>query len=443
MSAGLAEGTGLEGAGADGGRPRVLVLTDTDSYVKYGAALAGRLPKDWEARLVVARSGAIPSSRQLSAALEGTRFEDEQVEVVDHVQLRGLLRAWSPDVVLLAARGYCVQAAVSLITNDAHRPVLVSGLAGIAYPVLPFGLGFRRSVDVFVVHSHRELREFERVSRRLGLAHGFELGTMPFVDQASAPATSDVMHAGPDDSLREGPVRDRIVFAAQAQVPGTRRERDRVVQRLVETARAHPHLRVVVKVRARAGEAQTHHEQVPYEQLLAERDDVPANLVVEGGSMRAQLRHAVGFVTVSSTALLEALAAGVPSLALDDFGVGAAQINLVLEDSGLLAPSGELVAGRFAKPDPDWLADNYFHDPRDDTWVERVEELVAQRESIGLLPYREPPGGWANRPRRLLYRYVAFRPQEPGLRDHAERIVLIVATWLNRRRWQLTRWFAS
>lgn len=63
-------------------RPRVLVVTDSDSYVKYGAALAGRLPKDWGALLVVARSSALPSPRQLTDALEGTRFEDDTVEVV-------------------------------------------------------------------------------------------------------------------------------------------------------------------------------------------------------------------------------------------------------------------------------------------------------------------------------------------------------------------------
>lgn len=74
--------------------------------------------------------------------------------------------------------------------------------------------------------------------------------------------------------------------------------------------------------------------------------------------------------------------------------MGAAQINVVLKGSGLLVGSDELVAGRFRHPDPAWLADNYFHDPDDDTWVARVEELLDQRSTLGLLPYgRSRPAG--------------------------------------------------
>lgn len=419
-------------------RPRVLVVTDSDSYVKYGAALAGRLPKDWGALLVVARSSALPSPRQLTDALEGTRFEDDTVEVVGLGDLKRLLERWRPDVLLLAARGYTVQATVSLVANTPDRPVLVSGLAGIAVPVLPYGLGFRRSVDVFVVHSRRELREFAIASRRLAVPLGFELATMPFIDRLPVVAGADAMRADPSEVPR-----DRIVFAAQAQVPSGRRDRAHLLDRLVETARAHPHLEVVVKVRAQEGESQTHHEQDSYPDLMAERvaagDDLPGNLVVESGSMRAQLRRAVGLVTVSSTAVLEAVAADVPVIALDDYGVGAAQINVVLKGSGLLVGSDELLAGRFRHPDPAWLADNYFHDPDDDTWVARVEELLDQRSTLGLLPYREVPAGWMNRLRRLMYRHFAFSPENPGRLRELERRFLVAAQWVNRRRWHLTR----
>lgn len=418
---------------ADRPRPRVLVVTDSDSYVKYGAALAGQLPKDWGALLVVARSSALPSARQMADALDGTRFEGDTVGVVGLGDLARLLQEWRPDVVLLAARGYTVQATVSLVENTPHRPVLVSGLAGIAVPVLPYGLGFRRSVDVFVVHSRRELREFPVASRRLSVPLRYELATMPFVERLPVAARTDAMRAGPAEEPR-----DRIVFAAQAQVPSGRRDRAHLLDRLAETARAHPHLSVVVKVRAQEGEEQTHHEQVSYAELMAERDDLPPNLVVESGSMRAQLRRAVGLVTVSSTAVLEAIAADVPVVALDDYGVGAAQINLVLRGSGLLAGSETLVAGHFRRPDPGWLEDNYFHDPAEDTWVARVEELLAQRAAGGLPPYREVPAGWMNRLRRLLYRHFAFAPEDPGLVRELERRFLVAAQWVNRRRWHLT-----
>src|SRR5471032_1551278 len=103
--------------------------------------------------------------------------------------------------------------------------------------------------------------------------------------------------------------------------------------------------------------------------------------------MGAHLERAIGLVTVSSTALLEAAAIGVPGLALDDFGVSQGLINTVFEGSNLLGPSSELVAGRFRMPDPQWLDDNYFHDAADDDWVRKIEALVAARE-IAPLPLR-------------------------------------------------------
>jgi hypothetical protein len=187
-----------------------------------------------------------------------------------------------------------------------------------------------------------------------------------------------------------------------------------IVGWLAECARAHPDLRVVIKLRAVGGETQTHAEQYPYDALLADLPNRPANLVAESGSMGAHLERAVGLVTVSSTALLEAAAIGIPGLALDDFGVTQGLINTVFEDSNLLGPSSELIAGRFRSPDPGWLDDNYFHSPADDDWVQKIEALVAARE-IEPLPLRALRYGQAGG--RL--RHVWDRKRALGSLDHS------------------------
>ncbi|RYJ07567.1 MAG: hypothetical protein EON52_00620 [Actinomycetales bacterium] len=278
-----------------------------------------------------------------------------------------------------------------------------------------------------MTHSHHELAESQRVSRRVNIPIRFELGTLPYLAPARA--------VRPDAHGRR-----RIVFAAQALVPSSRRDRQWLVEKLGETARQHPDVDVVVKVRARAGETQTHHEQVGYEELVSTlRDEgrAPENLLVEDGPMRRHLEKASGFVTVSSTALLEAVAAGVPVLALDDFGVGAAQINVVLEGSGVLAGAEELVAGRFRTPDPQWVHDNYFHDAADDTWADAVQGLLAVRAVEGLAPYRELPRSWMNSMREVWYREFAFRTGRTGWFAWAERRFLHAALTLNRGRWRV------
>ncbi|WP_286690391.1 DUF6716 putative glycosyltransferase [Aeromicrobium sp. REDSEA-S38_B2] len=211
--------------------------------------------------------------------------------------------------------------------------------------------------------------------------------------------------------------------------------------RLADAARAHPDREVVVKVRARRGEAQTHHEQVPLEDLVESLDDRPANLVVRTGPMHEHLERAGAFVTVSSTALLEAVACGVPAVALDDFGVGVEQINLALQGSGLLGSLDDVVAGRFAHADPAWCVDNYFHDPSEDTWVERVRGLVEQRRSDGLPAYPELPGSWRDGFRRILYRHFAFTDgtERTTLLATVEHRVAGAALWLTQRRGRLLR----
>lgn len=411
------------------GRPtRAVVLTDTDSYVKWGAALASQFPAAWDVELLIARSSAVPSPRQIADGLAGTRFAGTVPRIVGLADLRRMLGAEGPDVVLLAARGYTVQAAVSVLPNVPTRPVIVTGLPGVGVPVLPYGLGFRRSADVFVVHSRREVREFTHAAQRLGHQPRFELATLPYL-----------RHQVDEPAQRDG----RIVFAAQALVPATRRERVWLVERLADVARAHPTRPVVVKIRALPGETQTHHEQVSFQTLVEELADRPDNLVVEAGPMQDQLARAGGFVTVSSTALLEAIAAGVPAMALEDFGVGVSQINLALEGSGLIGDTNDLVALKFAEPQQRWLVDNYFHDPAEDTWLDRVHDLLAQRSEGRLDPYPSMPGAWRNGFRNMLYRNFSFvdGSEHGPVRSAAERAVVGSALWLTQRRSWLMRTF--
>jgi hypothetical protein len=174
------------------------------------------------------------------------------------------------------------------------------------------------------------------------------------------------------------------VFAAQAKVPAERDDRVKLLAALAELARRRSPHRVIVKVRARSGEAQTHAESYDYADLLADLADVPANLVVEDGPMTARLAGAAALVTVSSTAALEAIALDLPVLLIDDFGVSPAMINTVFEGAGVFGSTTDLVAGRFRHADQAWLADNYFHEPEADDWASRLAALVEAREIVPL-----------------------------------------------------------
>ncbi|WP_309708155.1 DUF6716 putative glycosyltransferase [Pseudolysinimonas sp.] len=339
---------------------RLVALADSDSYVKWGASLAGTLPPEWDRELLVVDSPMVVSDAQLAAALAGSGIS--AVSRIALLDVAARLAADPPDAVLVATPGPIARVLTRLVADLVPRPVVVAGLPGISIPTTRKALLYRRQADLLVLHSHREVREFARLSRAKGWDHRFGLATLPFMSQRPASGTD-------------------LVFAAQAIVPALREDRLVVAAMLRDAALADPTRRVVIKVRALAGENQTHPERDGYPDLIAELGPVPQNLVVSAVPMAEALDTAAGLVTVSSTAVIEALARRIPAIVIDTFGVRRSLINPVFQESGLFGGRDAVVAREFRHPEPSWLNDNYFHDPVADDWAQTLEALVLARRA--------------------------------------------------------------
>ncbi len=350
---------------------KFIAIADSDSYLKWAAAFLGALPEVTERELILIETPVLPSDSQRAAALAVGGVSPQQLFSLPLAEVLGALRREKPDAVLVAVRGPVAAVLIRMIAELRERPVIVTGLPGISIPATRKALAFRRQADLFVLHSRREIREFTLMSREYGWTHRFALATLPFVEEHTGASGTD------------------LVFAAQAVVPRTLDDRVRVLGLLIEAARAQPERRVVIKVRGLAGERQTHDEHASYPELLEQVEDAPVNLVVSTAPMSAALDEAQGLMTVSSTAAIEAIARGIPVIALDIFGVTAKLINPVFEGSGLFGGEDAVVRREFRHPEPAWLDDNYFHPVEDDDVAVQLEALVAARRQ-GVLPAREP-----------------------------------------------------
>lgn len=363
---------------------RVLAITDSDSYLKWAGALLDAAPPDWAVRHLVLENVIAPSPAQVKAARGGGGRGP--VERVGGVSLARRLRRLAPDVLLVACTGPAVEAVMELLQRGGvlarNRPVLVTGLPGISYPANDLAVLHRRGFDLMVLHSRREQTAYAEVADRLG-GPRMALATLPYLA-----AVPPVPSGG-----------EEVVFAAQSLVPPERAQREAILATLAELPEP---LRPVVKIRALDAERQAHNEALPYAALWAEMTQ-HRPIEFRAGSMAAALAGAAGFVTVSSTAVLEALAAGVPALVLDEFGVSGELINAVFADSGLLGGLDRLRSGDFASPRPEWLADNYFHPARENDWVAGISEL-AERRRVAQLPAYDgkPLGSRFERARRQL-----------------------------------------
>ncbi|MGW2148215.1 DUF6716 putative glycosyltransferase [Nonomuraea bangladeshensis] len=336
----------------------MLAVADSDSYLKWAACLLDDLPEGSSADLVVVRTPIAPSPEQIAAAVSGRGRPAPPV--LSARSVRRLAERTRPDVILVACTGPVVDVLVSGVLDGLRpRPVFVSGLPGISVPATEKAWIYRSGCDLFVVHSEREVAEFGEIAGRLGGGGAVGLARLPFLRAGAVPAGGD-----------------RVVFATQAKVPRGREQRERILSALAELARRRPDLDVVVKLRALEDERQTHRERHHYQRLWREMGE-PGRLRFAAGPMHEQLVNAAGFVTVSSTAALEAIALGVPSLVLTDFGVSAEMINVVFEGSGLLGTLDDLAAGAFRAASPAWCAANYFHPAERDDWTRLLAGLVS------------------------------------------------------------------
>jgi hypothetical protein len=181
-----------------------------------------------------------------------------------------------------------------------------------------------------------------------------------------------------------------LTFAVQPGVPSGATNRTYVLRRLLEYAHKYPERRVLVKLRARADERTTHEEPFHYEKLFEELGvERPANLQFVYGKMAAVLDMTDVLVTVSSTAAIESIARGIPTVVLRDFGVKELLGNHFFAGSGCLASFDEILRDELPVVDAEWRAHNGLGDDDDMGAVAaRVQELLdAERERGAMLPF--------------------------------------------------------
>lgn len=372
---------------------RILAISNSDSYLKWSAAILQRIVAQCNDadvstthELVLIKGPITPSERQITTALAGTT--DTRPRVLSFPDLRRRVRDLKPDVVLMGCTGPVGEMIACAISRDLprqQRPVFLSGMPGIHLVPKRKGATWRRWTDGFIVHSPAEIGPNRDSFAECGANPSILLTELPFLrfaDDPSAGATAV----------------STIVFATQA-LP---LERDDRVSILASLARAASQgFRVVVKLRALKGEGQTHREELPYDELwndvYPELGCDPGLLEFRAGAMADWLFPGAALVTVSSTAGLEALALGRPTVFLSDFGIDQHALhNSVYAESGCLVHSTELAQVLRAggpKPEAEWLKSHYLHGRRDELGAEVIRLVERRRRGEDRVPARIYPAG--------------------------------------------------
>lgn len=291
-------------------------------------------------------------------------------------------RSFEVDAVVLAIQG----PHVSRFTHDMfdavaasgkRPPVTISGWVGVIIEKITAGYLERYATDIVAVNSRSDLRTFQAVASSLALpTENLLLSGLPLLTGG--------YHVAPVTT----PIRS-VMFADQPTVPSSQADRQYLYERLIDYARAHPDRRVVLKPRHRIGE-DTFHKMKFHPETLLKGVDHPPNFSIDYTPISQRLADLDLMLTVSSTAALEAVGAGVRTAFIADLDIREQLGNHIFLDSGLLRTFDQVQRDEIGTPAAGWIDDYFFAtDGRSP-----AEQLARRAVELVEDPHRSAPAAW-------------------------------------------------
>jgi hypothetical protein len=392
-----------------------ILVAAFDSQLKW----AGTIRLALESKGFACRT-IVPSD--IRHAISDTQVADCGAEAVAYLPWADLVTAsLTSDVVVLAIQGpqvrrFCHDMFDLVELTGAVPPVMITGWVGVIIEKIVAGYLERYATHVVAVNSRTDLGTFEAVARSLQLpTDNLLLSGLPLL-------SGEYRHAPVDTPIKT------VMFADQPTVPQTREDRLYVYQRLLSYARAHPDREVVLKPRHRIGEDTFHRMKFHPEALLSGMRR-PPNFSVDYTPISDRLADLDLMLTVSSTAALEAVGAGVRTAFIADLDVREQLGNHIFLNSGLLRTFDQLERDDVGVPAKSWVEDYFF----DAQGVAPAEKLADRALELTVRADRGRPPAWntalfASQHELFTYRKLAAQ-NTPSVHHPAAR-VRAIARWL-------------
>ena len=316
-------------------------------------------------------------------AISDTQLADFGGSSVRYLPWAELIQhSFEVDAVVLAIQGPQVsrfnhELFDAVAATGKRPPVMISGWVGVIIEKITAGYLERYATDIVAVNSRSDLRTFQAV------ANSLELPTDNLL-LSGLPLLTSGYHVAPTDR----PIRS-VMFADQPTVPSSEQDRLYLYERLIDYAVAHPDRSVVLKPRHRIGE-DTFHKMKFHPEMLLKGIEFPANFSIDYTPISQRLADLDLMLTVSSTAALEAVGAGVRTAFIADLDVREQLGNHIFLDSGLLRTFDQVQRDEVGTPAADWI-DDYFFGSSDRS---PAEQIAVRAQELTENPERTAPAAW-------------------------------------------------
>jgi hypothetical protein len=254
---------------------------------------------------------------------------------------------------------------------DRPRPVIITGYIGLVLEKHVEGFLWRTGADIILVNNRIDEEMFLSLSKRADLDTGSLL-------RCGLPLVEELLHRETHWPPR------KVLFASQPHFPGSKKERLYILRKLVDYKAKYPDCNVSVKLRTKPEVRSFHPEKYHYEELAKEVTG-GSELNFLYGSLEEHLVNTDLLVTVSSTALCESIASGIPSGVITDFGFKESIGTHWFLGSGLEISFAELIAGKRPDPKPEWMGQflETFGETNQKILLKRVNSLLLRQARQG------------------------------------------------------------
>ncbi|MET0313256.1 MAG: DUF6716 putative glycosyltransferase [Hansschlegelia sp.] len=326
---------------------RVLAIGTFDSFVKT-AAIVGRLFEAEGASLQMVALAA--ANRQLSKRQLRNGGLDERLPVVTADALVGSRLFRDAEIVVAVvdggrARELFLTLAAADLSAEPRRPLIAIASPGLVLDDHLAGFMDRAPADVLCFNTEGDRALYQAAAAEIG------------VDATNAVVSGLLGLDRRPWSPPQG--RPTITFFEQPVMPARRLQRVHLLVGLVDLAKRFPEADVLVKLRHARGEVAHHAARFHLEDIareLSPAGGLPTNLGFTHEPAATLLDRTSLAVTVSSTVAVEAMARGVPTRILSDFGVSEALGSAYFVGSGCFSPLAALRPDMGVAVDPGWLA---------------------------------------------------------------------------------------
>ncbi|RYD23726.1 MAG: hypothetical protein EOP88_03075 [Verrucomicrobiaceae bacterium] len=324
---------------------RIAHVSTFDSFIRANHVLAtSLLPHQVTSRhhVMLVRDGQVTREQILGILGEEPASVLSMEETFSEVMEGGY------DWIILSAENTSCRRFFDLLSKHqaAARPRVATIYPGILFRHHVDGLSARMPADLVILNSSNDQRLYRRLLEAVGGSsdNSFNLGPVTALGAKTKPA--------------EG--RNKVVFFDQPSVPRTVGEKAYIFRELLKLADRHPELEFCVKLRVTPRQM-TLHKGGQDALGVFEACNASASgrrLTLVDGSSRDVIANACLCLSVSSTALIEAIAFGCPAAAITDFGID--------EEYGVSFFLGSGITRSFSALDPydppvvnpEWIADN-------------------------------------------------------------------------------------